>query len=185
NGIGEMIKKKAARGCSVVGICGGYQMLGRKVVDTLGVENKTVLMGLGLLDIESCFQKEKITVQVEGKSVSGGFPVKGYEIHHGHTRRLKGCIPVFVLNKRNGKKTSVKDGVCNSLGNVWGTYVHGVFDCFDFRRNFLDRLRKKKGLPASSGKDTFFQDEEYDKLASLLRKNLNIKLLSGIIHGER
>lgn len=184
-GIGEMIKKKAARGCDVIGICGGYQMLGRKVIDTLGVENKTVLTGLGLIDIESCFQKEKVTVQVEGKSIANGFPVKGYEIHHGHTRRLNGCKPVFMLNKRDGKKTSVKDGACNSPGNVWGTYIHGVFDCFDFRGDFLNRLRKKKGLPVIKGKDTVFQDEEYDKLASLLRENLNVKLLSGIIHGER
>ena len=160
-------------------------MLGRKVVDILGVENKTVLVGLGLLDIESRFQKEKVTIQVEGKSISEGFPVKGYEIHHGHTRRLNGCKPVFMLNKRGGKKTLIKDGACNSLGNVWGTYIHGVFDCFDFRGDFLNRLRKKKGLPVSKSKGTFFQDEEYDKLAFLLRKNLNIKLLSGIIHGER
>ncbi len=185
NTIGEMIKKKAARGCGVVGICGGYQMLGGKVIDTLGVENKTVLRGLGLLDIESYFQKEKITVQVEGKSIFKGFPVKGYEIHHGHTRRLNGCKPVFMLNKRGGKKTSVKDGACNSPGNVWGTYVHGAFDCLDFRKSFLNRLRKKRGLPVSKGKDVFFQDEEYDKVASLLRENLNIKSLSGIIHGER
>lgn len=182
SGIGEVIKKKAICGCNIVGICGGYQMLGRKVVDSSGVENKAVMGGLGLLDVESYFHQKKNTFQVIGRAFQGGFAVKGYEIHHGLTRRFDGCKPMFLINKRGGRKAVVKDGARNSKGNVWGTYIHGIFDNFYLRRDFLNRLRRKKGMALDSGGNDFEQDKEYDKLSNLLRRNLNMKLLYGIIN---
>ena len=181
SGIGEVIKRKAACGCDIVGICGGYQMLGRKVVDSLGVENKAVMGGLRLLDIESYFHQKKNTFQVIGRAFQGGFAVKGYEIHHGLTRRINGCEPMFLINKRGGRKAAVKDGACNSKGNVWGTYIHGIFDNFYLRRDFLNQLRRKKGMILDNGSNDFEQDKEYDKLADLLRDNLDMKLLKEIV----
>ena len=181
-GIGEVIKRKAACGCGVAGICGGYQMLGKRIVDSSGVENKAVMGGLGLLDVESYFHQKKNTFQVIGRAFQGGFAVKGYEIHHGLTRRINGCEPMFLINKRGDRKAAIKDGAHNSKGNVWGTYIHGIFDNFYLRRDFLNRLRRKKGMMLDNSGNGFEQDKEYDKLADLLRRNLDMRSLYGIIN---
>jgi len=182
NGIGDAVKKQAGNGCIVVGICGGFQMLGRRVADRLGVENKAVLNGLGLLDIESYFQKKKQVFQSRAKAINAGYTVKGYEIHHGVSRRINGAMPMFLINKRGKTKTVIKDGACNLGKNVWGTYLHGIFDNFCLRRDFLNTLRIKKGLALDTQRDSFEQDKEFDKLAHLLRKNLNMQLLYQIIN---
>ena len=92
---------------------------------------------------------------------------------------------MFLINKRGGRKAAVKDGACNSKGNVWGTYIHGIFDNFYLRRDLLNRLRRKKGMVLDDGGNDFEQDEEYDKLSNLLRCNLDMKLFYRIINEKK
>ncbi|MEW6618052.1 MAG: cobyric acid synthase [bacterium] len=178
-GIVEVIKQKAEQGCVIVGICGGYQMLGNNIRDTFGVEGKKSVQGLGLLDMETQFNKEKNTYLVQAKDLTRNLLINGYEIHHGLTK-INGSY-LFLIIKRGDKKVHIKDGAVNYAGNVWGTYIHGLFDNHLFRHNFLNELRKKRGLPIKQVMGEFSQDKEYDKLADLLRENLEMEFIKEII----
>ncbi len=182
-GIAGLIKKKAGKGNLVVGICGGYQMLGRSIRDFSGVESKNSIEGLGLLDMNTVFDKKKSTFRVEAKDMNNNCLIKGYEIHHGRSK--VNSPPLFLITKRGNRKVRIKDGAVNHKGNVWGTYIHGIFDNSYFRRNFLNKLREKKGLRVIKDTDEFSREKEYDKLADLLRDNLNMKLLKEIINGRK
>lgn len=162
----------------LIGICGGYQMLGRGIRDDSGVEGGNNINGLGLLDMDTVFEKEKNTFIVEAKDLSDGSLIKGYEIHHGQSS--VNCPSLFLITKRGSKNVRVKDGVMNSKGNVWGTYIHGIFDNFSFRQKVLNQFRKQKKL-STRNMIEFSQDKEYDKLAGLLRQNVDMKLLKKIM----
>lgn len=144
-GLAREILRLKDQGSSVVGICGGYQMLGKKLVDPDGVESgQKEQSGLGLLPLETRFVPGKQTVRVQGKPLTawGGFePVDGYEIHMGRTRLSSGAFPLFKL------KDHRLDGAVSEDGEVWGTCLHGVFDNISFTSHWLNRLRRKKGLP--------------------------------------
>ena len=180
-GLGEVIQKKARQGTMIVGICGGFQMLGRFVVDSSAVESKRKRQkGLGLLNVETQFKKNKKTFLVVAQEINRQAPLFGYEIHHGQTTRSSNLKPVFLIKKRGRRAVNIEDGARNQSGNVWGSYIHGLFDNHDFRRRFLNKLRKRKGLPASATAE-FTQDREFDKLAEHLRAHLDIKRIKEII----
>ena len=183
NGLAGIIREKAGNGADIIGICGGYQMLGRRIVDTTGVESKSgVIKGLGLLSVETDFEKQKKTFRVEGKDLKTGLTVRGYEIHHGFTRRLRGIKPVFLIERRGKKKVNIEDGAQNRSGRILGTYIHGIFDNFSFRRQLINKIRAEKGLEfQEGGEEVFSMDKEYDKLAELLRSNLDIEFLYSIL----
>lgn len=170
------------RQVSLIGICGGYQMLGRQVYDIDHIESKhTKIQGLGLLSITTVFKKEKILSRIKAKEIMSGLEVTGYEIHHGRTKICSDYQPVFKVIQRCKEKAQAYDGVMSKAGRIWGTYLHGVFDAPIFRRGFLNRIRiAKKWLPlvAEIG---FNQDNEFDKLADLVRENIDMKLLYKII----
>lgn len=156
----------------LIGICGGYQMLGQKIRDKHGMESrKKEISGLGLLPIVTNFEREKILSQVRATEITTGLDVGGYEIHHGRTRYYR---PVFKIDNRF-------DGSISEDGRVWGTYIHGIFDSDKFRRDFLNRIRIKKGLQPVSKITVFNVDKELDKLAKLLRENIDVKLLYKIM----
>jgi adenosylcobyric acid synthase len=170
----------------LIGICGGYQMLGKKIYDSTRVESRQKeISGLGILEIVTDFKKEKILSQVKAKEINSGLQVSGYEIHHGRTRNLKDYKPVFKIIERQGRKTEDFDGAIIENGSIWGTYIHGIFDGDVFRRNFLNRIRLKKGWPLLSKTAAFNIDKEIDKLAKLARENIDIKLLYKILEGNR
>lgn len=184
-GLADAISEKAKNGAHIIGICGGYQMLGEKIIDATGVESKRgVTKGLSLLNVETNFKREKTTFQVEGKDLKTGLSIRGYEIHHGITKRARGAQPCFLIEKRGKKKVRIEDGARNHSGRIWGTYIHGIFDNADFHEHFINRIRTEKGLKPRRGK-TFYQDGEYDKLAELLRSNLDIKFLYNILGCSR
>jgi adenosylcobyric acid synthase len=182
-GLSKVIQTQALAGKEVVGICGGYQILGRQIRDSLGVESKRpVVPGLGLLEVITEFGSEKQTYQVEGTDPRTGFLVKGYEIHHGRTERLAGTEPVFLISRRGRQTVCLEDGARNQDGQTWGTYLHGLFDNFNFRQWFLNRLRAKKGLaPMENLTETVFSDTRYDHLAQILRNHLDTKALYRIV----
>ncbi|MFA4983948.1 MAG: cobyric acid synthase [Candidatus Omnitrophota bacterium] len=183
SGIAEAIRRLQLENPSlcITGLCGGYQMLGECIYDEDSTESaKKETRGLRLLPVATVFKRKKILSQVRAREIASGTTVSGYEIHHGRTRMLNGCLPVFRVTERRGKKTSALEGASLENGRVWGTYLHGVFDADGFRRIFLNRIRHGKGLRllGSSSSDP---DREFDKLAGLVRKNLNLKLLYKII----
>lgn len=140
-GFAAAIKGHAARGGSVFGICGGFQMLGKKVSDPFGVESPVAeAEGLGLLDTATVLGSEKRTFQVSGKAAFSGreFDVKGYEIHMGESI-VKGQ-PFAAITERNGSVVSVADGCSSGDGRVCGTYIHGIFDNDGFRHALFESL---------------------------------------------
>src|SRR3990172_1182622 len=143
-GLAEAIKEHYREGNHVVGICGGYQMLGCKVSDPCGVETEGASEeGLGLLPVETVLLKDKVTANVEAVgSQQSAVCVKGYEIHMGESAIAGDAKPMFVIRKRNGDAVEIPDGAMTKDGRCWGTYIHGVFDNDEFRRDFLNGIRR-------------------------------------------
>ncbi|RVD44139.1 cobyric acid synthase [Mesorhizobium sp. M4B.F.Ca.ET.019.03.1.1] len=127
------------RGGHVVGICGGFQMLGRKVSDPAGIEGSvTEAEGLGLLDIETLMEPEKTVRNVSARSVQFDLPLEGYEIHLGRTVGPDLARPSAIIN-------GIDDGAISADGKVVGTYLHGLFSADAFRARFLESLGVKGG----------------------------------------
>jgi adenosylcobyric acid synthase len=146
SGLAAAIAQLAEAGTQIVGICGGYQMLGQRLCDPDRIEsNITEMPGLGLLPIDTVFTATKETHQVRGtvqddRHCPGarGHTVTGYEIHMGQTR---GGQPWLQLGRRDQIAT-VQDGAVNRQGNVWGCYLHGLFANDDFCRHWLGASMK-------------------------------------------
>lgn len=193
-GIERQIKKLSSEGVPVFGICGGYQMLGREIADPCGAESSLpVIEGMGLLDIKTVFRKDKVTTQVQGTARDAGgvleglsgVAVSGYEIHMGVTDLTDQCVPFIDIDRAPGEKCSRLDGVANKEGNVFGTYLHGIFDSGDFVRILINNLRKYKGLgPVDHKWISYreFKEAEYDRLAGMIRGNLDMKAVYGIVN---
>lgn len=166
----------------LMGICGGYQMLGDKIYDLEKLESqKTQIEGLKVLPMVTHLEREKILSQVMAQELSSKLIVSGYEIHHGRSKNLKKLKPLFRILKRQGKEAEDFDGVVSEDARVWGTYIHGIFEADIFRRDFLNRLRLKKGWPALAQMTTFDLDKEFDKLARLVRENIDMDFLYKIL----
>lgn len=143
------------QGGEIMGICGGFQMLGNTIADPQHVETGGSSKGLGLLDVETTLLTSKKTVQVRARSLLGPLSdeclVEGYEIHMGVTTRAKTVPPCFQVlpdesQPFSGKNEYRDDGAMREDGVVWGTYIHGVFDQPEFRRQWLNRARARKKL---------------------------------------
>lgn len=161
----------------IVGICGGYQILGSEIIDK-GSNESTVekTNGLGLINAKTHISDEKRTVQVEGKvdiEFMGELVntyVTGYEIHMGVTDFSEEYQAFVHLQEGH------VDGVVNHKGNILGTYLHGVFDNDEFRKQLLNILRKQKGLEAKDSQMTFeeYKESQYTELAKILEENVDI-----------
>jgi len=183
-GLDAVIRQYAAKGGAVVGICGGYQLLGQHISDPDGIESRVPeTEGLGLLDIETTFRSVKSTHQAEGvvsgqggwlKEIDGG-QISGYEIHMGETR-LNSGQPWLEVTKRSGKTVSVADGASSPDGKVWGCYIHGIFENVSFRRAWLRSLGWQ---PSATGQITL--EDSFDQLADHLEKHLNMDMLHEIM----
>ncbi|MCK8826479.1 cobyric acid synthase [Natroniella acetigena] len=187
------IIKKAEGGVPIVGICGGYQMLGRVLYDPAEVETERgQIEGLGLLDLETTLATDKITSQVRAR-VTGdnGFwgqleegAVTGYEIHMGRTELGVDSQPLLEITERSEREVSVADGACSSDGLVWGTYLHGIFDNDHLRRQLINFLRSNKGLTPLEDEVIEInseREEAYEKLAAGVRENLDMEKLYEIL----
>ena len=181
SGMEEAIKKAHAKGTPIIGICGGYQMLG---------ENDSV-KGLGFLPMETIFAEKKLTSQVKAKCFKWHFmgeslevdDLFGYEIHMGETRFTKECLNPFTITQRAGKDVEIAEGLINDEGNVMGAYIHGIFDNDKYRRGLINILRKRKNLeplPVSVNYAAAKQ-HAYNRLAQTVRENLDMEKLRQII----
>jgi adenosylcobyric acid synthase len=169
----------------VVGICGGYQMLGKELLDPEGVESKVrSTQGLGLLNLTTSFEREKKTVRVRAVNVENRHELSGYEIHMGTTDGPGAARPVFQILEEMGKVAERFDGAKSEDGFVWGTYLHGVFDAPAIRRDFLNTLRKRRGWPALDALKVDSPAETLDSLTALIRQHVDLVALDRILNGS-
>ncbi|MCC5910261.1 MAG: cobyric acid synthase [Clostridiaceae bacterium] len=193
---GEIIRAYR-QGSYIFGICGGYQILGNKIADPQGVEGSIdEINGMNLLDVETIFEGEKVTTQVEAEvsiKSSGimnncqGIYVKGYEIHMGRTKLGDDADPLVTINKKLGEKVCYHDGAISKDGRVCGTYLHGIFDEVEFTQTILNNILEKKGLSPSKEKPLSleeFKQREYDKLADLVENNIDLNRIYDILEGR-
>ena len=185
SGLADEILENRRRGATVVGLCGGYQMLGKWVRDPHGVESlRGEARGLGLLDVETVMEREKVTSQAQARVRDGALewwnaptPLAGYEIHMGRTTLGTSAEPLLRL-RRLGDEREHEDGARSPDGRVFGTYLHGIFDNDAFRRALLAQYR------GESADETSFvrrKEEGYDRLAALLRSCLDLPAILRIL----
>ena len=185
SGLADGIIKAAGKGCIILGICGGYQMLGKSISDPYGVEGSIKeIKGLGLLPVETVFENEKTVRQVEAVFDPDGrkAETEGFEIHMGRSL-LTGGRPFAVFRDRNG--CTFEDGAVQD--NTYGTYLHGLFDSGELTQDFAERIAERKNVSLTkdpSAKDRRrYRQEQYDLLADTVRESLDMKrifLIAGL-----
>ena len=190
-GIGDWLSKARERGIPVIGICGGFQMLGISVIDKTGIEGEAgKTPGLGLLPVTTRITRRKELAQVEGVTASSfpfaerGTRYTGYEIHAGETDRIQdGNAPLFVTRRR---KAAVHEhaGAVSTDGLVFGCYIHGLFDDATLRTALWRRLCDRKGI----AHDAVAVSQEnpsvaFDRLADLIEQNIRLDFLGDVVQG--
>ena len=188
-GMDGAIIRHARRGGMVIGICGGYQMLGHTLRDPEHVESCVPeLAGLGLLDMTVAFGREKRTVQTSGVvdcpsgwlAAHNGLMVDGYEIHAGRNALGEDAVPWL----RTGGQT---DGIMNAQGNVLGSYLHGLFDDGQLFAAIAAHIRAEKGTSAAAPKPVTleqFRQREFDRIADIVRASVDMDMIYRIVRGE-
>lgn len=177
SGLEAAVLKAASAGTPIFGICGGYQMLGRTVSDPEQVEAAGIseISGMNLLDMDTLFRGEKVQTQTEGifENIPGlfsclnGLAYQGYEIHMGRSMERRSAV------------------TCK--GNVYGSYIHGIFDAPGVAEAILGALCRKKGLdPARLGSfdPKAYKEAQYDKLADAVRSGLDMELVYRVLNRE-
>jgi len=179
SGMAEQIRNYAAAGGTVLGICGGYQMLGQRIIDPEGFEGESgEFNGLNLLPITTILSPNKVARQrqVTSQFPQAGLPVDGYEIHHGRSRigrRLKeGTDDFQPIFDDPGL------GLVDKSQSIWGCYIHGLFDNGAWRRSWINQLRKQRGMSSLATGISNYRDQRestLNMLADIVEKNLNLK----------
>jgi len=189
NGLEAQVRKIAEQGTLIFGICGGYQMLGNTLADPYGVEHGGSIKGIGLLNTETVFTKEKTRSQASGRfnQVGGmlhelsGKAFAGYEIHMGMTEINSGQ-PLLTIDCIAGRPVCNLDGINEK--NVFGSYIHGLFDGDGIAQTIAASLLRKKGLEPSGIKTMSYRDykeTQYDLLAAELRKAVDMAAVYKIL----
>lgn len=195
SGLAQAIRQLVDGGTPLVGICGGYQMLGEEIADPHHTESShDVVKGLGYLPMKTVFAEEKRTVQVAADcpgmefydGVLMGKGLSGYEIHMGRTEFTAPVRHPFHLMRQGENAVNIWDGALSEDGRIFGTYLHGVFDHDGFRRQFLNVLRLHRGLrPLPVQRNRHLEKERaYDRLAETVRKSLDMEKLAAIMEGR-
>ncbi len=171
-GLDHALRARAAAGKTVLGICGGYQMLGKRVVDSVESHAGEV-PGLDLLPVETVFRPDKLLTRREGECVSLGQGASGYEIRHGRVRRFGG-EPMFVTE--DGEEGCVQ-------GRVWGTSWHGLFESDAFRKSFLSSVAEHAGIGWEPGDASFSsaRERQAERLGNILEVNVDVDGLLQLI----
>ena len=198
NGLEGKIIRHAKKGKLVFGICGGYQMLGESIYDPEGVEQKGEIRGMGLLPVKTVFETEKTRTRVEGRFMKmegileemTDVPMEGYEIHMGTTEYVNEPATPLVDLVYEAGTASVGGGVLTNRadgaqsGNVYGCYVHGVFDSPEAAKGISAALLKWKGYDVDMAETMdlkAYKESQYDLLADIIRENLDMKSIYEII----
>ncbi len=190
SGLARALHDYHAAGGRIAGICGGYQMLGRRLADPAGLESDQLeAEGLGLLDVETILAEVKQTHQVEAEllpaaAAAGLGPeelVSGYEIHMGETHCGALARPLLRILRRSGRGVALEDGAVSGDGRVWGTYLHGLFDHAGLRAQLLAGLRRRRGLATPAATPTASLDGEIDRFADHLERHLKMEAIFGLL----
>jgi adenosylcobyric acid synthase len=169
----------------IVGVCGGFQMLGARILDPGNVEaSETATEGLGFLPVVTEFEARKQTVRVRGVSLRTGAEITGYEIHMGQTKHAEDLRPLFKIREEHGDLEERYEGCISGDGLIWGTYIHGLFDSAAFRREFLNQLRVRHGWPPLMPQNTRSREADLDSLAALVSDHLDCEMLNEILTGK-
>ena len=197
NGWEELIREHAASGKPVIGICGGFQMLGAEIRDPHHTESDIeTVTGLKLISAVTTLAREKVTRQADARlcdtnalsAVANDVVFKGYEIHLGETVLLDGMAPLFEL-KRLGDAECHPDGTINDTGSIIGTYLHGLFDCADGVALLVRHWQKLCGKSLSEKVNLIDpareRERRYDSLAEHYRNSLNMDLIYQALDGPR
>lgn len=184
SGLEAAIQRAAERGVPVFGICGGYQMLGQEIHDPKNVDGGAAMKGMGLLPVITVFDEDKHRTQVSGtfQEIKGalkkltGMSFGGYEIHHGNTTCIDGSEATEELS--NG----TLDGAQSE--NVYGSYIHGIFDEGGIAAAIVETILESKGLSMEQTAEydrTAYKQQQYDMLADGIRKNMDMDMLYRIL----
>lgn len=189
NGLEAAILKAHKSGSVIFGVCGGYQMLGATISDPEGVEEGGEIRGMGLLDTDTVFEAEKSRTRVEGTiqqpegtlASLAGVKIVGYEIHMGQTVLREGTKPFTeIVDTITG--ACKREGACGK--NVYGSYVHGIFDNEQAASGIVRALAEAKGLSEEMGiavDFAAFKETQYDLLADGLRAHLDMDAVYRIL----
>lgn len=180
SGIEAAVKKCASNGVPVFGICGGYQMLGETITDSVGAESGGSIRGMGLLKLKTDFSSEKTRSRTEGRfaDVSGvfsnlsGAEFYGYEIHNGKT-----------VSEEKPLLSCENADLGAQSGSVYGCYIHGVFDSAEVSERIVKTLFERKGLTYGGGKTDrkAYKEMQFDILAKNVRENIDMELIYKIL----
>ena len=182
-GFAEHIYRCHDRKVPVAGICGGFQMLGKHLLDPRGVESdQKIAEGLGLLDLTTTFENEKRIERARARSIDYDSEVEGYEIHMGQTQASESIPPMFRLLNDHGRFTGRVDGARSEGGLVWGTYIHGAFDAASFRRKYLNSLRHRRGWQPLMPREDSGHASAFNTLSTLVRNHFDLNLLHRIVN---
>jgi adenosylcobyric acid synthase len=185
----EALNRLAAdpEGPCIIGLCGGFQLLGRTILDPGHVEGKEDrATALGLLDVDTRFRADKTLRRIEAEvidaaSLGHGCPIVGYEVHQGISTRRDGARAWLRLRHQPGGEV-VEDGAVGHEGRVYGTYIHGLFDDSRFCRALVAALRKRRGLAPLAQENWCSQREfytqRYERLADWLTTHCDVRPVS-------
>lgn len=192
NGLEASILKAHKAGTTVFGVCGGYQMLGKSIADPDGVEEGGTIRGMGLLDADTVFEAEKARTRIEGRVLNpdgilkplAGAKVTGYEIHMGRTHVSSETMPFTeIVDTITGEHKI--EGACGN--NVYGSYIHGIFDNQEIAVKMVRAIAASKGITEEMDMEidfAAFKETQYDLLADGLRKHLDMEEIYKILEGE-
>lgn len=182
NEMEDCLLKMQEKGTLIMGICGGFQMLGMAIRDSFQVEGDSYMKGIGLLPVETTFSKEKHTTRSCG-SVSGNgnfnflknISVNGYEIHMGECSYGKEAKPFII------KEDGTFDGCVKE--NVFGTYFHGIFENGEFMDSLLKKLAEKKHITLGIQRESYeiYRERQFDILADMIRNHMNMEAIYHIL----
>ncbi len=190
-GFEQTLERHVHGGKSLVGICGGFQMLGETIEDPSGVEtHRPKVRALGYLDVSTVLQQEKTLNQVRAQCLLEGMrtacgkiiEVKGYEIHMGKTTLGSGAAPAFTVQPAGQNTAGYGDGAFSASLSVWGTYIHGLFENDEFRAAFL-RMHGGKQNERFSYRE--YLNEQFDRLADLVSANVDVERIIARAAGFR
>jgi adenosylcobyric acid synthase len=185
-GLAEAIATFAKNGGAVIGICGGYQILGESIHDPQHVESKNDFeQGLGLLPVVTTFSKTKSTYQARARILpsspallpmvgEGSLEIEGYEIHSGETQTQTAWLEII---SRNNEQVKILDGGISPDGKIWGCYLHGLFNNDSFRHAWLTSLGWRGEIVSQEARF----EESLEKLADAVENALDMKMLEKII----
>lgn len=178
---------RASAKTRVIGICGGFQLLGKELKDPYHVEYGGEMEGLGLLDITTVFEEAKTRTRITGTILESSNmyqlenrEVEGYEIHMGVTKNLGEAKPLIELS--DGRI----DGFRNETGSVWGSYLHGIFDNEQLLFGIVHQIMEEKGIDPLDNHLSIaeYKEIQYNKLADLVRENIDMEYVYELLEKQ-